>query len=359
MPKTGIATLPLHYGKAPQWLFRRMSLLAREIMIAMVNEFGRKYCLRKLSDPYWFQALGCILGFDWHSSGITTTVTGALKEGLKGLESELGIFIAGGKGSVSRKTPEHILHYSNIHSIDPDPFIYASRMSAKVDNAAVQDGYTLYHHVFIFTPSDGWAVIQQGMNQTDRTARRYHWFSETVNNFLIEPHSAICCDKKAPTLNLTSPESSATKNVCAELSRKNPEKTVRELSRMQNLMLTKRHHIETSDIQPEKLHRILLTTYARQPENFERLLSMKGVGPKTIRALSLVAELLYDSAPSYCDPARFSFAHGGKDGIPYPVDRETYDRTIDVLRKAIESSKIGNNEQMKAIKRLSGYFVDI
>lgn len=216
MPKTGIATLPLHYGKAPRWLFKRMAFLSREIMIAMVTEFGQKYCLQKLSDPYWFQALGCILGFDWHSSGLTTTVTGALKEGLKGLESELGIFIAGGKGSVSRKTPEHIIHFSHLHSIDPEPLIYASRMSAKVDNTAVQDGYTLYHHIFVFTPYDGWAVIQQGMNQTDRTARRYHWFSDSVEDFLVEPHSAICCDKRTRTLNLTSPDSSDSKTVCTD-----------------------------------------------------------------------------------------------------------------------------------------------
>ena len=356
MPKTGIATLPLHYGKAPRWLFDRMTALSREITYAVVSEFGQKAFLEKLSDPYWFQALGCVLGFDWHSSGLTTTVTGALKEGLRGMEREIGVFIAGGKGATSRKTPEHIRMYADKFMINPGPLIYASRMSAKVDNTAVQDGYQLYHHAFFFTYKGEWSVIQQGMNENQKTARRYHWFSETVSNFVVEPHTAICCDKRGTTLNMVALESNNTRQVCTGISKDNPEKTIKEIKKIQELELTERHAVILSDIDPKKIYRILTKTYERQPEDFERLLGINGMGLKTLRALSLISELIYGASPSYRDPARFSFAHGGKDGTPFPVDRKTYDKTIDIVRKAIHSAKVGNQAKMEAIKRLSRYF---
>jgi hypothetical protein len=356
MPKTGIATLPLHYGKAPKWLFDRMVVLSSEIIYAIVTDLGQKAFLEKLSDPFWFQALGCVLGFDWHSSGLTTTVTGALKEGLRGKERDLGVFIAGGKGATSRKTPEHIKIYSDKYAINPDPLIYASRMSAKVDNTAVQDGYQLYHHVFIFTYMGEWAVIQQGMNENKKTARRYHWLSSAVNEFVVEPHTAVCCDRKGTTLNMVALESENVRQVCTDLSKERPEKAVKEIKRIQKLELTERHNVTAADIDPERLFRILTKTYDRQPKDFERLLGIKGVGPKTIRALSLISELVYGTPPSYRDPARFSFAHGGKDGTPFPVDRKTYDKTIDVMKNAIHSARIGNQVKMEAIRRLVRYF---
>ena len=356
MPKTGIATLPLHYGKAPKWLFDRMTALSREIIYAVVSEFGKKSLLEKLSDPYWFQALGCILGFDWHSSGLTTTVTGALKEGLRGMEGDLGVFIAGGKGATSRKTPEHINMYADRYLINPEPLIYASRMSAKVDNTAVQDGYQLYHHVFVFTERGQWAVIQQGMNEHKKTARRYHWFSGSIKEFVVEPHTAVCCNKKNKTLNMVALESRNARQVCTDLSKEKPEKTIKEIKKIQKLELTGRHPITAADIDPKRLYRILTKTYEKQPEDFEKLLGINGVGPKTIRALSLISELIYGAPPSYRDPARFSFAHGGKDGTPFPVDRKTYDRTIDIMKKAIHSAKIGNQAKMEAIRRLTKYF---
>jgi len=356
MPKTGTATLPLHYGRAPKWLFDRMTALSREIIYAIVSEFGQVVFLEKLSDPFWFQALGCVLGFDWHSSGLTTTVTGALKEGSRGMERELGIFIAGGKGATSRKTPDHIRMYSDRYLINPHPLVYASRMSAKVDNTAVQDGYQLYHHVFFFTDRGDWSVIQQGMNAHKRTARRYHWLGNTVTNFVQEPHTAVCCDKRHRALNMVALESKDARKVCTELTHEKPEKIVREIKKVQELVLTDRHLVTEADINPKKLYRTLTKTYENYPENFERLLGINGVGPKTIRALSLVSELIYGITPSYRDPARFSFAHGGKDGTPFPVDRKTYDRTIDVLKKAIHASKIGNREKMDAVRRLSKYF---
>lgn len=356
MPKTGIATLPLHYGKAPKWLFERMVSLSREIIYAIVSEFGQKAFLQKLADPYWFQALGCVLGFDWHSSGLTTTVTGALKEGLRGMENDLRVFIAGGKGKTSRKTPEQISIYSERFLINPEPLIYASRMSAKVDNTAVQDGYQLYHHVFIFTGNGEWSVIQQGMNENKKTARRYHWLGNPKTDFVVEPHTAVCCDKRVKTLNLVAVESEDTRKTCADLSKQKPEKTVREIKKIQTLNLAERHLVTVSDIDPKKLHRILTKTYENQPEDFEKLLGIRGVGPKTIRALSLISEIIYGTPPSYRDPARFSFAHGGKDGTPFPVDRKTYDKTIDIMKRAIHSASIGHEEKMHAIRRLMKYF---
>lgn len=356
MPKTGTALLPLHYGKAPKWLFDRMTALSREIIYAIVSEFGQMVFLKKLSDPFWFQALGCVLGFDWHSSGLTTTVTGALKEGSRGMERELGIFVAGGKGATSRNTPEHIRIYSDRHFLNPGPLIYASRMSAKVDNTAVQDGYQLYHHVFIFTDKGEWSVIQQGMNKNKRTARRYHWLGNSVTNFVVEPHAAVCCDKRDRTLNMVAIESSDAREICTNISHEHPEKVVKEIRKIQELELTARHRITEADINTKRLYRTLTKTYEHHPDNFEQLLRIDGVGPKTIRALSLVSELIYGTRPSYRDPARFSFAHGGKDGTPFPVDRKTYDKTIDVLKKAIHSAKVGNRAKMDALIRLSKYF---
>jgi len=356
MPKTGIATFPLHYGKVPKWLFDRMTALSREIIYAVVSEFGQKVFLEKLSDPFWFQALGCVLGFDWHSSGLTTTATGALKEGSRGMERELGIFIAGGKGATSRKTPDHIRMYSDKYLLNPTPLVYASRMSAKVDNTAVQDGYQLYHHVFIFTEKGDWSVIQQGMNENKRTARRYHWLGNSVTDFVVEPHAAICCDKRHKTLNMVAIESSDAREICTNLSQEHPEKVVKEIRKIQKLELTERHMITEADINPKRLYRTLIKTYEQKPKDFERLVCINGVGPKTIRALSLVSELIYGTPPSYRDPARFSFAHGGKDGTPFPVDKKTYDKTIDVLKKAIQSAKIGNRAKMDAVRRLAKYF---
>lgn len=356
MGRTGVATLPLHYGKAPRWLFERMSALSREILLAVTAEFGPQELLGRMSDPYWFQALGCVLGFDWHSSGVTTTVTGALKEGLRGLEGELGLFMAGGKGSVSRKTPDQLRGFGDRFGVDPAPLVYASRMSAKVDNTAVQDGYQLYHHVFAFTRSGAWAVVQQGMNEENRMARRYHWFSGAMNDFVVEPHAAVCCDRIEPALNLTAAESEEAREACAELAREIPEKVAAEIARIRSFAMPERHDVRPADVDPKRLHRTLVKTYDRQPEDFETLLGLEGVGPKTIRALSLVSEIVYGKAPSYRDPARFSFAHGGKDGTPFPVDRPAYDRTIDVMKSAIERARMGNRDRLDAIKRLSRFY---
>jgi len=352
--RTGIANLPLHYGKAPRWLFDRMVKLAREITIAIVADFGAEEMLRRLSHPYWFQAFGCILGFDWHSSGVTTTLCGALKEGIKGLERDLGLFIAGGKGKTSRRTPSELEGWGELISINPAPLVYASRMSAKVDSSAVQDGYQLYHHTFLFTSAGSWTVIQQGMNETTRYARRYHWLGETVTSFVNEPHSAVLSEAKGQALNLVASESDPARNTITEIATsEKPESVLAELKRIKTLSLPAHHYLSTDDLHPDSLSRILLSTYERQPNDFEELLGLQGVGAKTIRALSLISELVHGVAPSYRDPARYSFAHGGKDGIPYPVDRQTYDQSIDLVSKAINKTKLGIGEKNEALNRLN------
>jgi len=354
--RTGVANLPLHGGKAPKWLFSRMTELAREICIVIVDEFGPDEMLRKMSDPYWFQAFGCVLGFDWHSSGVTTTTCGALKEGIKDIEKDLGLYIAGGKGGTSRKTPQQIESCGHLIKVDPAELVYDSKIVAKVDSSALQDGYQLYHHVFMFTTDGSWAVVQQGMNEKNRYARRYHWLGEHVTDFVNEPHSAICAQKTGEPLNLVASESSAARKVITEISsEQKPEKTIDELKKLKNLELPRRHQIVISDIHPDRIKKTITSTYERNPGNFEELLALPGVGPKTIRALSLISELIYDTAPSFSDPARFSFAHGGKDGIPFPVDKRTYDQSIELLKRAVLRSKVEKSYQKKMIDRLDGW----
>jgi len=354
--RTGIANLPLHYGKVPPWLFQRMCQLAREIVIVTVTEFGVEEMLRRLSDPFWFQAFGCVLGYDWHSSGVTTTVCGALKEGLHGLEEEVGLFVAGGKGRTSRKTPLEIESAGHLLKVDPSSLIYASRMSAKVDNSALQDGYQLYHHTFFFTREGSWAVVQQGMNETTRYARRYHWLGEKVNDFVCEPQAAICSQTKGEALNLVALESARARQVITRIAtEQKPDTTVRQLDRLKTLNLPQRPYIGLEDIHPDRLSRILVDTYEHKPRNFESLLALEGVGAKTLRALSLISELVYDTPVSLRDPATYSFAHGGKDGHPYPVDKKTYDSSIQFLAQALEKAKIGDKEKLEAFRRLKAW----
>ena len=351
--RTGTAQLPLHGGKAPAWLFSRMVKLAREISTHVVSEFGPDEMLRRLSDPFWFQAFGCVLGFDWHSSGVTTTVTGAVKEGLRGIEAELGLFAGGGKGKASRHTPHEIEVACDRLSIDAKPLVYASRMSAKVDSAAVQDGYQLYHHAFFFTPSGGWCVVQQGMNDANGMARRYHWLSASVASYVNEPHAAVCAARPADgVLNLVASESEAVRGSAAELARQKPQVVLSTLKDLPALSMPRRHAVMIADVNPQYLEKILLKTYDRAPENFETLLGMEGVGPATLRALALVSEIIYGTPASTRDPARFSFAHGGKDGFPYPVDTGTYDKTVEVLRNAVTRAGIDRSERVAALKRL-------
>jgi hypothetical protein len=333
-----------------------MVSLSREIVRVLVEEYGPGEVLSRVSDPHWFQAFGCVLGFDWHSSGLTTTTTGALKEAVKGREADLGLFVAGGKGVASRKTPAEIMAHGERHTIarPADDLVYASKLSAKVDNTAVQDGYQLYHHAFFFAPSGEWAVVQQGMNDATGYARRYHWLSTGVEDFVNEPHAAICSQRRGQlVLNLVAEESEEARRASALLAAEPPDKLAGELRKAQELELPARHHIIAGDLRPESLERTLAKAYEQPPGDFEGLLATPGVGPKTIRALALIADLIYGAKASVRDPATFSFAHGGKDGIPYPVDRPTYDRSIEVLRQAVDRAKIEDREKLAALKRLA------
>lgn len=363
MKRTGIANLPLHSGKAPRWLFERMVKLAGGLTDALVFEYGSEEFLRRISNPYWFQAFSCVLGFDWHSSGVTTTTCGALKMAVD--PEKHGIAIAGGKGKTSRKAPCEIEEHARAFSLsgeEIEKLKYASKMSAKVDSACVQDGYQLYHHSFFFTEG-GWAVVQQGMNDgaSKRYARRYHWLSSSVKSFVEEPHNGICCERKEKNvLDMTANESKEARTSSVDLVNDNPERlrkyfsAQRLLTEIDEFSLPPHHQVLKVDLAENSLN-VLKKAYELQPENYEELVAIKGMGPKKIRALALISDLLYGSKASWKDPAKYSFTHGGKDGFPYPVDRETYDSSILELNDALESAKIDKTEKYLAIKRLNEF----
>ncbi len=355
--RTGSATLPLHGGKAPRWLFDRMRQLAPAIAEVIILEHGRSTFLQRLSDPYWFQAFGCVLGFDWHSSGVTTTVCGALKEGLAPRSSDLGIFVAGGKGKVSRRTPTELMSFGERLGLDGERLAYNSRMAAKVDSAAVQDGFGIYHHSFFLTTEGEWAVVQQGMRDNDGTARRYHWLGSQVKDFVNEPHAAIASDARSQTvLNMVATESSTARTASTEFARQEPRVIDREIARVITMALPSRHWVDIKrDVRPAHLRKVLVATYEASPQNFEQLLAVPGVGPKAVRALALVADVVYGSPASMRDPARFSFAHGGKDGHPYPVNRAVYDHSVEWLREAVNKARIGHSDRLSALKRLADW----
>jgi hypothetical protein len=356
--RVGLAVLPLHTGRAPAWLFGRMVRLAREVLGHVVADYGPHEVLVRLSDPFWFQAFGCVLGFDWHSSGVTTTTCGAIKEAVRGLEDDFGFVVAGGKGAASRKTPFEIERACERLGQDPAVLVKASRLSAKVDNTAVQDGHQLYHHCFLFTPRGSWCVIQQGMSDATRTARRYHWLGDRVTSFVEEPHAAVCADARAPTLNLVALESDRARLATTAVATRRPAETLADLEKLPQLVMPGRHAVGTADIDPKRLHKTLLKTYERAPGHFADLLGTEGVGPKSLRALTLVAELIHGARASTRDPARFAFAHGGKDGTPFPVERATYDRTIELLRGALGRARVDHSDRARAFKRLAAFADD-
>lgn len=381
-----LAYLPLHGGKAPPYLFQRMVKLAGAMTMAIVDEYGPAEMLRRLSDPWWFQAFGCVLGFDWHSSGVTTVTCGALKEAQKRLGADMGIIVAGGKGGTSRKTPTEIADAAGIHGIaHGEKLIYASKLSAKVDSAAVQDGYDLYHHCFFFTPQGNWCVVQQGMNGVLGNARRYHWLGESVDDFVCEPHAAVqnLAVKGAPgksgegdqlILNMVASEAGKNRVASATLVREHPNEVLnllREQADGPTLFAPTHHPVLPGDIDVSRLEKIVRVAHERHPKDFETLLGTPSVGPATIRSLALIAELLYGAPTSHRDPASahkkesseptqparkwadYSYAHGGKDGHPFPVDRSTYDRSIAVLTDAVRKARIGETDKCDALKRLA------
>jgi len=398
--KRRVAQLPLHSGKAPRWLFQRMTKLAGAVTMAIVEEFGPAEMLRRLSDPWWFQAFGCVLGFDWHSSGVTTVTCGALKEAAKACGADLGILVAGGKGAAGRKTPREIADAADRHAITAGQrLIYASRTSAKVDSAAVQDGFAIYHHTFFFTPQGQWCVVQQGMDEKSAWARRYHWLGESVDDFVCEPHEAVedlgagkgdrhlLCEapegpsgQKVPVpfsraerqltlLNMVAEEADESRRASTALVNESPDWLLGEIERLTEgptLFAPARHPVLTLDVNQRRLKDILIHAHERSPKAFETLLGTEGVGPATVRSLALLAEVIFQAPPSRRDPtsrkgpaadarrwADYSHAHGGKDGTPFPVDRPTYDQNIAVLTDAVRRARLGENDKLAALRRLA------
>jgi len=363
--RSGTADLPLHGGRVPAWLGQRMTRLGRVIVEAIAHEYGRDEVLRRLSHPFWFQAFGAVMGMDWHSSGITTSVLGALKRGLGPLEDELGLYVCGGRGRHSRQTPSELLRVGDVTGLDGARLASTSRLVAKVDSAAVQDGFELYLHGFVVSRSGAWTVIQQGMDTTRREARRYHWLSEQVRNFVDEPHAAI--EGKpglSPIVNLTDRRAEASRRAQLELLAGGPDQVLGSLAKLRapaplpaqlvlpHLSLPAHHDVRGSDIVLRRLHASLAAAAERGPRDFEELLAVPGVGARTVEALALVAEVIHGAPFRFSDPARFSLAHGGKDGHPFPVPLKVYDATLRTLRSAVERAKLGNDDKLAAFARL-------
>ncbi len=365
MVRTGVAHLPLHPGKAPRWLFQKMVALSKGITELLIYEYGQDEFLRRMSDPFWFQALSCVLGYDWHSSGTTTVTCGALKEAIN--PQECGVAIAGGKGTASRNTLSDIETYAEKYNLSTsliNELQYSSRMTAKVDSTAIQDGYNLYHHVFIFSETGRWVVIQQGLNNETSYARRYHWFSDAVEDFVYEPHTAIIgATRQVKVLNMTAKQSQSTQKISVDLVNDNPlhlKQDWAELTRPVHQRTLDNWRTAPCDRKPldflymprdinwQKMKEL----YDIQPKNYEELIALRGVGPRTVRALALISDLIYGEKPSWEDPIRYTFAHGGKDGVPHPVDVSTYQNSIESIEHAVRHAKIGASERLDALKRL-------
>jgi len=353
MPRTGSVDLPLHPGKCPKWLFGRMKKLANSVSEIIIEEYGTREYLFRLSNPMFFQSLGCALGFDWHSSGLTTTVSGAIKEALS---PEMGVVACGGKGKTSKKTPEEIKKHSEelgVTTKKTDELLKATKLSAKVDSNCIQDNYGLYHHTFLFDEKGTWTVIQQGMNESNKYARRYHWFD--TDNFVDAPPNEIIGFQENSVLNLVSNESKETRKASVDLIKDNPVHLQKHFEGQTTLFgdskLPKRHEILNCDL-TKRDWQMLKNAYEMQPGNYEELVGLKGMGGKGLRSLALVSKLIYGTEPDWKDPVKYSFAHGGKDGIPYPVNKKVYDETMDFLRQAFIESKAEKREKLMALKRL-------
>lgn len=342
--------MPLHYGHIPKWLAERMSRLGLAITEAIIAEYGTAEVLRRLSDPFWFQSLGAVMGMDWHSSGITTSVMGALKSSINPLSKELGIYICGGKGKSSRNTPQELLLYSDRNGLDGNSLVRCSKLSAKVDNTAVQDGFQLYMHSFVVSTEGLWTVVQQGMQDGSSTARRYHWHSSAMESFVDAPHTAICGSNQGTILNMVAKEASPARQSVLAMTAEHPNRMIAEV---QHLVMPRHHDVKAKDVDLKRLGAMLWLTHDKQPADFEELLLLQGMGPRTLQSMALVSEVIYGTPSRFTDPARFSFANGGKDGHPFPVPVNVYDETLRVLSNAIDKAKIGETDKLQAIRKLS------
>jgi len=352
MKRSGTADLPLHGGRVPSWLAERMATLGTAICESVLYHYGTSELLTRLSDPFWFQALGCVMGMDWHSSGITTSVLGALKRGLNPRAHELGLYVCGGRGKHSRKTPAELLAIAGSSGLDGDKLVRASRLTARVDNNAIADGFQLYLHCFILSNKGEWAVVQQGMNDATGMARRYHWHSATVRDFVNEPHTAIIGESQGTIMNLVNAQAAPAQHALLEIVHEHPEKTLAETRK---LTMPRHHDVRSPDVDLKRLGAVLALAYEREFHDFAELLLLEKLGPRTLQSLALVAEVVHGTPTRFADPARFSFAHGGKDGHPFPVPLKTYDQSISVLRRALEAAKVDDPEKLEGFKRLDRF----
>lgn len=350
MKRSGAADLPLHYGYVPQWLMDRMVKLGLAITESILTEYGHTVMIRRLSDPFWFQSLGAVMGMDWHSSGITTSVMAALKKGINPHARSLGIYVCGGKGKYSTQAPQELLSVAEQTGLDGRQLVRCSKLSAKVDNAAVQDGFQLYTHNFIVSHTGEWTVIQQGMQPETKTARRYHWHSAALASFVEEPHTAVCGQNQGLILNMTARAADPSRKGILQLVQDGTDRMVRDFQR---LVMPSHHEVHAEDVDLKRLGAILWLAHEKQPAGFEELLLLQGVGPRTVQSLALVSEVIHGTPSRFTDPARFAFAHGGKDGHPFPVPTRVYDETIQVLQTAVHKAKMGETDKMQAIKKLS------
>jgi hypothetical protein len=352
MQRSGVANLPLHGGRVPHWLADRMTTLGTAITEAILREYGTTAFLSRLSDPFWFQALGAVMGMDWHSSGITTSVMGALKRGLAPRAHELGIHICGGRGRHSRNTPQELREVSERYGFDGESLVRTSRLTARVDNNAIGDGFQIYLHNFVLTSTGEWAVIQQGLNDQIGMARRYHWHSATVRDFTTDPHKGIVGDHQGLIMNLVAGEAKAAQSAMLEIAHEKPEATVAEARRLD---MPKHHEVRREDIDLKRLGAVLAVAYTRDLHDFAELLLLEGLGPRTLQSLALIAEVVHGAPSRFSDPARFSFAHGGKDRHPFPVPLKTYDESIEFLRASLEKARVGDKDKLDGIRRLNQF----
>lgn len=352
MKRSGVADLPLHGGRVPQWLAERMTKLGTAITEAVVQDYGASAFLSRLSDPFWFQALGAVMGMDWHSSGITTSVMGALKRGLTPRANELGIYICGGRGRFSRNTPQELRSIAEDRGFDGEALVRNSRLTARIDNNAIADGFQIYLHSFIVTSDGEWAVVQQGLNDRSGLARRYHWHSAAVRDFVAEPHSAIVGENQGTIMNLVDAQAKPAQTALLDIARENPDTTLRAA---RHLRLPGHHEVRAENIDLKRLGAVLAVAYERDLRQFAELLLLEKLGPRTLQSLALIAEVVHGAPSRFTDPARFSFAHGGKDRHPFPVPLKTYDESLNCLRTSLELAKLGDKDRLEGFRRLEGF----
>ena len=352
MRRSGVADLPLHGGRVPSWLAARMTQLGTGITEAIVRDYGTSGFLSRLSDPFWFQALGAVMGMDWHSSGITTSVMGALKRGLAPRANDLGLYICGGRGRFSRNTPNELRTISERRGFDTDALVRTSRLTARIDNNAIADGFQIYLHNFVLTSDGEWAVVQQGLNDQTAMARRYHWHSPAVRDFVSEPHTGIVGESQGTIVNLVDAQARPAQSALLEIAHERPEKT---LQAARHLKLPSHHDVRSKDVDLKRLGSVLAVAYERDLHDFAELLLLENLGPRTLQSLALVAEVVHGAPSRFADPARFSFAHGGKDRHPFPVPLKTYDESINVLRTALDAARVGDKEKLDGFRRLDQF----